>query len=91
MYIYVYIYIFFFTFYFLFVLFFSFIYLLNVMRLCGFLLTQGLTLQLFSPCKLYKLLQLDSNPQPLMVVTINGQPLMQPLMASLAKWLSVRL
>ena len=58
--VYVYIYLFllliFFTFYFLFVSFFSFIYLLNVMRLCGFLLTQGLTLQVFSPRKLYKLL-----------------------------------
>ena len=57
-YIYIYIYIFF-TFYFLFVLFFfSFIYLLNVMRLCGYLLTQGLTLEVFSPRKLYKLLSI---------------------------------
>ena len=28
------------------------------MRLCGFLLTQGLTLQVFSPRKLYKLLSI---------------------------------
>ena len=56
--IYIYLFIhFIYFFYFLFFvcfIFFSFIYLLNVMRLCGFLLTQGLTLQVFSPRKLYK-------------------------------------
>ena len=48
----------FFTFFVLLALFFSFVYLVCVMQLCGFLLTQGLTLQVFSPRKFYKLLSI---------------------------------
>ena len=44
--------------YIFFLFFFSFVYLLYVIRLCGFSLIQGLTLKVFSPRKYYKLLSI---------------------------------